>query len=108
MALQYEHIRATHGFGVAYVHLAIGEIICRGYGMRTGLYTSPHLEHVNERIAIDGHIAFGLGANSVRSVMVNGVMIYEDRQFSFDCEPIFREAQKVAKKMWARMDALPA
>ena len=57
---------------------------------------------------IAGHIAFGLGANSVRSVMVNGVMIYEDRQFSFDCEPIFREAQKVAKKMWARMDALPA
>ena len=31
MALQYEHIRATHGFGVAYVHLAIGEIICRGF-----------------------------------------------------------------------------
>ena len=57
---------------------------------------------------IAGHIAFGLGANSVRSVMVNGVMIYEDRQFSFDCEPIFREAQKVATKMWARMDALPA
>ncbi|HHS9690651.1 TPA: putative aminohydrolase SsnA [Klebsiella michiganensis] len=57
---------------------------------------------------IAGHIAFGLGANSVRSVMVNGVMIYEDRQFSFDCGPIFREAQKVAKKMWARMDALPA
>ncbi|MBB1198936.1 putative aminohydrolase SsnA [Enterobacteriaceae bacterium 89] len=54
-----------------------------------------------------GHIAFGLGANSVHSVMVNGVMIYEDRQFSIDCEPIFREAQKVAKKMWGRMDALP-
>lgn len=34
----------------------------------------------------------------MRNVMVNGVMIYEDRQFSFDCGPIFREAQKVAKK----------
>lgn len=56
---------------------------------------------------VAGHIAFGLGANSVHSVMVNGVMIYENRQFSFDCEPIFKEAQKVAKKMWARMDALP-
>lgn len=33
--------------------------------------------------------------------MVNGVMIYEDRQFSFDCEPIFREAQKVAKNVGA-------
>ena len=29
-----------------------GDLPC--YGMRTGLYTSPHLEHVNERIAIDG------------------------------------------------------
>jgi cytosine/adenosine deaminase-related metal-dependent hydrolase len=64
----------------------------------------PPTPLIAENIA--GHIAFGLGANSVRSVMVNGVMIYEDRQFSFDCEPIFREAQKVAK-MWARMDALP-
>jgi cytosine/adenosine deaminase-related metal-dependent hydrolase len=56
----------------------------------------PPTPLIAENIA--GHIAFGLGANSVRSVMVNGVMIYEDRQFSFDCEPIFREAQKVAKK----------
>ncbi|NIY48222.1 putative aminohydrolase SsnA [Cedecea colo] len=56
---------------------------------------------------IAGHIAFGLGSNSVHSVMVNGVMIYEDRQFAFDAAPIFREAQKVAEKMWRRMDALP-
>lgn len=56
---------------------------------------------------IAGHIAFGLGSGSVHSVMVNGVMIYEDRQFSFDCQPIFKEAQKVAKKVWQRMDALP-
>lgn len=54
-----------------------------------------------------GHIAFGLGSGSVHSVMVNGVMIYEDRQFAFDAAPIFREAQKVAGKMWRRMDALP-
>lgn len=56
---------------------------------------------------IAGHIAFGLGASSVHSVMVNGVMIYEDRQFTFDCEPIFHAARKVAKRMWQRMDALP-
>lgn len=56
---------------------------------------------------IAGHIAFGLGSNSVHSVMVNGVMIYEDRQFSFDSAPIFAAAQKVAKRMWERMDALP-
>jgi hypothetical protein len=38
--------------------------------------------------------------------MVNGVMVYEDRQFTFDCEPVFAEARKVAAKMWKRMDAL--
>ena len=30
VALQYEHVRATHGFGVAHVHLAVGEIVCGG------------------------------------------------------------------------------
>ncbi len=30
VALQHEHVGATHGFGVAHIHLAIGEIVCRG------------------------------------------------------------------------------
>lgn len=30
------------------------EALIRSYGLRTGLYTSPHLEKVNERISIDG------------------------------------------------------
>jgi dihydrofolate synthase/folylpolyglutamate synthase len=32
----------------------ISESILRAYGLRTGLFTSPHLVRVNERIAIDG------------------------------------------------------
>jgi len=55
---------------------------------------------------VAGHIAFGMGASSVHSVMVNGVMVYEDRQFSFDCEPVYAEAKKVAARLWQRMDAL--
>ncbi len=55
---------------------------------------------------IAGHIAFGMGASHVHSVMVNGVMVYENRAFTFDCEPIFAEARQVAMKMWKRMDAL--
>lgn len=66
-------------------------------------YASP-TPLIAENIA--GHIAFGLGASSVNSVMVNGVMVYEDRQFTFDCEPIFAEARKVAARLWQRMDAL--
>lgn len=55
---------------------------------------------------IAGHIAFGLGCASVHSVMVNGVMVYADRQFSFDVEPIYAGARKVAARLWQRMDAL--
>ena len=55
---------------------------------------------------VAGHIAFGLGSSSVHSVMVNGVMVYEDRQFAFDCEPIYAQARKVAARMWQRMDAM--
>lgn len=55
---------------------------------------------------IGGHLAFGLGSSSVHSVMVEGVMVYEDRAFPFDIEPIYAEASKVAARMWQRMDAL--
>jgi len=54
---------------------------------------------------IGGHLAFGMGSSSVHSVMIDGVMVYEDRQFAFDCEPIYAEARKVAAKMWRRMDS---
>lgn len=45
------HVTGTNGKGST---ARMAEAICRAYGMRTGLYTSPHLEHINERIAIDG------------------------------------------------------
>ncbi|RFA15875.1 dihydrofolate synthase [Subtercola boreus] len=32
----------------------IAESILRAYGLRTGLFTSPHLERLNERIMVDG------------------------------------------------------
>ncbi|BDR54852.1 dihydrofolate synthase [Bombiscardovia apis] len=45
------HITGTNGKGST---ARMTEAIARTYGLRTGLYTSPHLERVNERIAIDG------------------------------------------------------
>ncbi|WEV72873.1 folylpolyglutamate synthase/dihydrofolate synthase family protein [Bifidobacterium sp. ESL0790] len=45
------HITGTNGKGST---ARMAEAICRTYGMRTGLYTSPHLEKINERIAVDG------------------------------------------------------
>lgn len=47
------HVTGTNGKGST---ARMAEAICRAYGMRTGLYTSPHLEKVNERIAIDGQM----------------------------------------------------
>jgi dihydrofolate synthase / folylpolyglutamate synthase len=45
------HIAGTNGKGST---AAILESILRAAGLRTGLYTSPHLERINERIRIGG------------------------------------------------------
>jgi dihydrofolate synthase/folylpolyglutamate synthase len=45
------HIAGTNGKGST---AAMMESILRAAGMRTGLYTSPHLQRINERIRING------------------------------------------------------
>jgi dihydrofolate synthase/folylpolyglutamate synthase len=45
------HIAGTNGKGST---AAMLESILRGAGFRTGLYTSPHLERINERIRVAG------------------------------------------------------
>lgn len=45
------HITGTNGKGST---AKMTEQLLRTYGERTGLYTSPHLEKINERIALDG------------------------------------------------------
>src|SRR5271163_602587 len=44
-------IAGTNGKGST---AAMLESILRAAGLRTGLYTSPHLERINERIRVDG------------------------------------------------------
>jgi len=51
------HVAGTNGKGSV---CAIAEAVLRGHGERTGRYTSPHLDHPRERIAINGE-AIGLG-----------------------------------------------
>ena len=46
--------------------------------------------------------------NCVESVMVNGKMVMENRQFGFDQREVYAKAAEVAKRLWARTDALPA
>jgi dihydrofolate synthase/folylpolyglutamate synthase len=51
LACPCAHIAGTNGKGST---AAMLESILRASGRRTGLYTSPHLEHINERIRIGG------------------------------------------------------
>jgi dihydrofolate synthase/folylpolyglutamate synthase len=50
-ALRILHVGGTNGKGSV---CAIAEAIFRETGLRTGLYTSPHLRHLRERIRIAG------------------------------------------------------
>jgi dihydrofolate synthase/folylpolyglutamate synthase len=45
------HVAGTNGKGSTSAML---DSILRAAGLRTGLYTSPHLERINERIRVDG------------------------------------------------------
>jgi putative selenium metabolism protein SsnA len=56
---------------------------------------------------IAGHMAFGMGSADVKTVIVNGAIVFEERQFPFDVQPLYREAQKAAQRLWTAMDALP-
>jgi dihydrofolate synthase/folylpolyglutamate synthase len=53
-AVPCAHIAGTNGKGST---AAILESILRSAGLRTGLYTSPHLERINERIRLNGEPA---------------------------------------------------
>lgn len=50
-AVPCAHIAGTNGKGST---AAMLERVLRQCGLKTGLYTSPHLERINERIAING------------------------------------------------------
>ncbi|HRD95147.1 MAG TPA: putative aminohydrolase SsnA [Rubrivivax sp.] len=55
---------------------------------------------------IGGHLAFGMGASAVDSVMVEGRMVYDNGSFPFDVAPIYAAARKAAAALWKRMDEL--
>lgn len=50
-AIPCAHVAGTNGKGST---AAMLESILRAAGLRTGLYTSPHLERINERIRLNG------------------------------------------------------
>jgi len=74
------HIAGTNGKGST---AAMLESIVRAAGMRTGLYTSPHLLRINERIRVDGRdIADADFANTfdrvhsvIEELLASGVLV---------------------------------
>ena len=76
-AIPCVHIAGTNGKGST---AAMLESILRAAGLRTGLYTSPHLERINERIRINGEsiadedfaAAWTRVQRSIESLMASG------------------------------------
>ncbi len=64
-------------------------------------YNSP-TPLVGDNIA--GHIAFGMSSQDVKSVIINGKFVYENRKFPFDVKAIYEKATEVTKRLWERMD----
>lgn len=56
---------------------------------------------------IAGHMAFGMASTDVRTVLVDGEVVYEDRRFPFDVEKIFAESRKAARILWDNINKLP-
>jgi len=55
---------------------------------------------------IAGHMVFGPGSRDVKTVIVNGRIVYENRRFPFDLQPVYEKAREAARRLWQRMDAI--
>jgi putative selenium metabolism protein SsnA len=66
-------------------------------------YDSP-TPIVPENIA--GHLVFGMNGSTVETVMVNGSVVMENRQFPLDVATIYSDARAQAGRLWARMESI--
>jgi cytosine/adenosine deaminase-related metal-dependent hydrolase len=66
-------------------------------------YTSPTPLRA-ENIA--GHMAFGMTSTDVRTVIIDGKPVYEDREFPFDVREIFAGSREAAQATWKRVEEL--
>ncbi|WP_299014104.1 putative aminohydrolase SsnA [uncultured Photobacterium sp.] len=92
------------------------EILARNFGAKFGRLDAGNkadltiLDYISPTPLVadnlPGHIAFGINAGNVNSVIIEGRFVYEDRAFPFDVAPIYAEASKVAQRLWKTMDQL--
>jgi len=54
-----------------------------------------------------GHMAFGMNSSAVRTVLIDGEPVYEDRKFPLDTAEIYAASREAAKKLWEHINKLP-
>ncbi len=55
---------------------------------------------------IGGHMVFGMTSGDVETVIINGKVVMENREFPFDVKEIYAKAALAAKRVWANMDKI--
>ncbi len=57
---------------------------------------------------IGGHMVFGMTSGDVETVIINGNIVMENREFPFDIKEIYAKAAVAAKRVWENMDKIKA
>ena len=85
-----------------YIGAAFGRVIAGAVADLVLWDYEPPTPLVGGNIA--GHLAFGLSSRSVKSVMVNGSFVVEDRVPAFDAAGIAAKARAETVRLWKRME----
>ncbi len=57
---------------------------------------------------IGGHMVFGMTSSDVETVIINGKLVMENREFPFDIKEIYAKAAAAAQRVWDNMDKIKA
>jgi putative selenium metabolism protein SsnA len=53
-----------------------------------------------------GHFIYGFSSRDVETVIVNGIVVYEERKFPFETRELYSKAQAAAQNLWKKMDKM--
>jgi putative selenium metabolism protein SsnA len=76
-----------------------------GYAADIVIYDYQSPTPLNEK-NLAGHFIFGFSSRDVETVIVNGKIVYRERKFPFDVQPVYDSAKTAAQKMWTKMNSI--